>query len=169
MERGFLDFADPHGFFLMETFQHGDLTGRIINAYYQVYNELGYGFLENVYENALRVELQKRGFRVRAQAPISVFYDEEPVGEYFADLVVNDLVILEIKVADRISEAHKAQLANYLKATRIEVGLVLNFGPKVGIARRVFQTAKEKNQEKNPRKSEKSKNPRSIFSSQNDT
>lgn len=128
----------------MQTLHYGELTSRIINAYYKVYTELGYGFLEKVYENALMTELASRGFLVKAQKPITVYYETVVVGEYFADLVVDDRVIIEIKAADRISEAHKAQLYNYLKATGIEVGLVLNFGPTPGIARRVYQTAKAK-------------------------
>lgn len=133
----------------MEKFHYGELTSQIINAFYKVYNVLGYGFLEKVYENALRTELASRGFSVKAQAPIAVFYENVIVGEYFADLIVNNRIILEIKSADHIAVAHKAQLVNYLKATGLEVGLVLNFGVTPSIARKINQTAKQVKKSKN--------------------
>ena len=110
----------------------------MINSFYTVYNTLGYGFLEKVYENALIHELKKRGLRVQQQMPIHVYYDGELVGEYFADLLVEDKVILELKAAEDIAAQHKAQLLNYLKATEIEVGLLLNFGPEPKFARKIF-------------------------------
>lgn len=122
----------------MGNYIHSGITGQIINAFFQVYNELGFGFLEKVYENALRIELEERGFSVRAQCPIPVFYRGVSVGEYFSDLIVDKRIILEIKSAAAITDAHTSQLVNYLKATGIEVGLVLNFGPKPAVARRVF-------------------------------
>ena len=128
----------------MRRYKHQDLTGEIINAFYKVYNTLGYGFLEKVYENALILELHKRGFKTSQQAPIILFYEGEPVGHYVADIIVNDLVILEIKSVETIVEAHEAQLLNYLRATGIEVGLVLNFGPKLQITRKVYETARFK-------------------------
>ncbi len=118
-------------------YKHSELTSQIINAFYVVYNTLGYGFLEKVYEKALIHELTKRGFQVAAQVPIKVYFDGVIVGEYFADLVVNDIVIIELKTAEIISDAHKAQLINYLKATGKEVGLILNFGPEPQISRKV--------------------------------
>lgn len=117
---------------------HKDLTSTIINAFYAVYNQLGYGFLEKVYKNALSHELAMREIHVQQQVPIAVTYDQIVVGEYFADMLVDNKVILELKVAESISEGHKAQLINYLKATDIEVGLVLNFGPKPTFSRRIF-------------------------------
>jgi GxxExxY protein len=126
----------------MPHYKHQDLTKEIINAFYKVYNTLGYGFLEKVYENALGLELQKRGFKVTQQAPVTVFYDGEPVGHYVADMVINDLIILEIKSAETIVKAHEAQLLNYLRATNIEVGLVLNFGSKPEISRKVYETTR---------------------------
>jgi len=107
---------------------HADLTERILQAFYTVYNALGYGFLEKVYENALTVELRRRGLQVEQQVPIRVYYAGEPVGEYFADLGVEGKVILELKAAEAISPAHEAQLLNYLRATGMSVGLLLNFG-----------------------------------------
>ena len=117
---------------------HEDITSAIIAAYYDVYNTLGYGFLEKVYENALILELQKRGLSVKQQVPIKVYYEGQVVGEYFADLLVNDLVILELKAAEQIIKAHEAQLTNYLKATDLEVGLILNFGPKAEFKIKIF-------------------------------
>ena len=126
------------------SYKHSELTGAIINAFYYVYNTLGYGFLEKVYENALAHELRKRGYQVIQQAPIKVYYDGVMVGEYYADLLVNGLVILELKAAEAIVEAHEAQLLNYLKATDIEVGLVLNFGPEPQVSRKIYETARKK-------------------------
>ncbi len=107
-----------------------ELTSKILNAFFHVYNQLGYGFLEKVYENALAHELRKRGHTVTQQMSIAVYYDGVQVGEYFADLLVDRLVIVELKAAESISKQHQTQLMNYLKATQIEVGLLLNFGPK---------------------------------------
>jgi len=117
---------------------HEEITSVIINAFYLVYNTLGYGFLEKVYENALLHELRKRGLQVEQQVPIKVIFDGVIVGEYFADLFVEGKVIVELKAATAISDAHKAQLINYLKATGIEVGLILNFGPKATFKREIF-------------------------------
>ncbi|QXD16590.1 GxxExxY protein [Rhodocaloribacter litoris] len=117
---------------------HEDITGRIIRAFYQVYNTLGYGFLEKVYEKAMAIELARNGLDVIRQKPIDVYYGEERVGEYFADLVVNDMVIIELKAVDLLHPNHTHQLVNYLKATDIEVGLLLNFGEKPEVVRRIF-------------------------------
>jgi GxxExxY protein len=120
------------------TMLHQELTSQIINAFYVVYNTLGYGFLEKVYENSLAYELAKRWLRVDQQVPICVFYDGHRMGEYFADILVEDRIILELKTADSITSQHKAQLLNYLKATEVEVGLVLNFGPEPKFSRKIF-------------------------------
>ncbi len=122
--------------------KYGELTGEIINAFYAVYNQLGYGFLERVYENALAHELRERGHHVIQQAPIKVRYDNVIVDEYFADMLVDGNVIVELKTAERISDAHAAQLLNYLKATALEVGLLLNFGPKPEFRRKIFTQSK---------------------------
>jgi GxxExxY protein len=119
-------------------YKHSKLTDQIIGAFYAVYSALGYGFLENVYVKALMIELKKRGLNVRDELPIRVYYDGQLIGEYFADLVVNELVILEIKATRAIATEHEAQLLNYLKATPYEVGLLLNFGPKPETKRRSF-------------------------------
>ena len=135
----------------MEDYKYKELTDKIIHAFYNVYNELGFGFLENVYQNALYFELQNQGFKVEPQKMIDVYYQTHLVGKYKADLVVNDLVILELKAVDFLVEEHELQLINYLKATDKEVGLLLNFGMKPEIRRKVFD-----NSRKNLRKSVKS-------------
>ena len=117
---------------------HKEITDKIINAYYKVYNTLGYGFLEKIYENAMAIELRKSGLKVSQQKNIKVFYEYEEVGDYFADLLVENLVIVELKAAKDISEEHEAQLTNYLKATTIEVGLLLNFGKDPEFKRKIF-------------------------------
>jgi GxxExxY protein len=119
-------------------YKHAEITQRIISAFYTVYNALGYGFLEKVYVNALRLELRKSGLQVVQEAAIGVHYNGQVVGEYFADLVVNDLVLVEVKAVRTLAEDHEAQLLNYLKATPFEVGLLLNFGPKAEIKRKAF-------------------------------
>jgi len=109
---------------------HEELTNTIICAFYRVYNTLGHGFLEKVYENALVIELKKYGLTITQQEGVKVFYGGEQVGDYFADIIVNGLVIVELKSAENLKSEHFAQLTNYLKATNKEVGLLLNFGKK---------------------------------------
>ena len=120
------------------TYQHSELTGEIIKAFYEVYNTLGFGFLEKVYERALLLELRDMGLKCVAQQKIDVHYKGENIGDYFADLIVEDVVIIELKAAEGLVEEHEAQLINYLKATDIEVGLLLNFGKKPQLRRKVF-------------------------------
>ena len=124
---------------------HGEVTDRIINAFYMVYNTLEYGFLEKIYENALCIELRKAGFHVGQQHPIQVFYEEQQIGDYFADIVVDDLIVIELKAAEQLRKEHVAQLTNYLKATKKEVGLLLNFGSKPEFRRIVFSNQFKKN------------------------
>ena len=119
-------------------FAHTAITEAIIGQFYRVYNELGYGFLEKVYENALALALRKSGLNVKQQLPIDVHFDGEIVGKYEADLVINDLIILELKAARTLSPEHEAQLLNYLKATCFEVVLLLNFGPQAQRKRKVY-------------------------------
>ncbi len=115
-----------------------DITEIIIAAAFQVSNTLGVGFLEKVYENAFRIELEKQNLLVEQQKPINVFYCDQVVGEYFADLFVENKIILELKAVKEISNIHQAQLMNYLRACNIKVGLIINFGnPKVEIKRMV--------------------------------
>ena len=112
------------------------ITEKIIGCAYEVANTLGAGFLEKVYENALRVELQREGLDVRQQHPVSVTYRGEPVGEYFADLLVESSVVVELKAVKMLDEIHMAQCLNYLKATGLKICLLLNFGkPKLEIKR----------------------------------
>ena len=117
---------------------YSDITGLILKAFFNVYNELGYGFLEKVYERAMILELKNLGLKIEQQKRISVYYKEEKVGDYFSDLVVNDQIILELKAVENIAPEHEVQLVNYLKATGIEVGLLLNFGIKPQYKRKVF-------------------------------
>ncbi|MGC2235606.1 MAG: GxxExxY protein [Pyrinomonadaceae bacterium] len=122
----------------MNNLLHSEITGQIIKAFYKVYNTLGFGFLEKVYERALAAELEASGFQVHSQQPIKVYYNGKNVGDYFADLIVENKIILEIKTASSIDKTHEAQLLNYLKATELEVGLILNFGEKAEYRRKVF-------------------------------
>ena len=117
---------------------HDHITRKIIKAFYTVNNTLGYGFLEKVYENAMVIELRKLGCRVQQQQNISVYYNESRIGEYYADLLVDNKVIVELKASEAICEEHEAQLINYLKATSAEVGILLNFGKKAEFRRKIF-------------------------------
>jgi GxxExxY protein len=117
---------------------HQDKTEKIIQAYFKVYNTLGYGFLERVYENALLIELRRMGFECKSQYPIQVFYESFVVGDYFADIIVDDCIIIENKAAESLVEENEFQLINYLKSTNIEVGLLLNFGKKPEFKRKIF-------------------------------
>ncbi len=125
---------------------HEDITDKIIKAFYKVYNDLGYGFLEKVYGNAMNIEMTDMGMRVEKEKNIQVFYKGIIVGDYFADLLVDDLVITELKVAERLREEHEAQLLNYLRSTDIEVGLLLNFGKKAEFKRKIFTNDRKKRQ-----------------------
>jgi len=117
---------------------HSHLTDLIIKSFYKVYNTLGYGFLEKVYEKSLYVELSSSGLYCNKQYPIKVFYLNNNVGDYYADIIVENKVILELKAAETLCEEHEFQIINYLKATKIEVGLLLNFGLKPAFKRKVF-------------------------------
>lgn len=126
-------------------FLYGDDTQRIIAAFYEVYNALGYGFLEKVYQNALCQELKRMGFRCEAQQHVEVFFKGNKVGDYYPDLIVDDRIILELKTVETLCPEHEAQLINYLKATNIEVGLLLNFGASPQICRRIFTNDRKLN------------------------
>ena len=128
----------------MDKLKYNEITDKIIKAFYHVYNTLGYGFLEKVYENALIIELKKLGLNVITQHPIRVYYDNAVIGEYFADILVENAIIIEIKAAKAIIIEHEAQLLNYLKATQLEVGLILNFGPKAEFSRKAFDNSRKK-------------------------
>ncbi len=129
----------------MSDYLHSEITEKIIGAFYDVYNALGYGFLEKVYENALAIELRTRGFAVVQQKPARIHYRQQLIGEYLADMVINNLILLELKAARAIAPTHEAQLLNYLKATPYEVGLLLNFGPHPKHVRKVFSNHNKPN------------------------
>jgi GxxExxY protein len=122
----------------MSNSAHSELTSKIIQSYYKVFNTLGFGFLEKVYERALAIELRNQGMIVRCQAPIKVNYEGLEVGQYYADILINNAVIVEIKAGESLCEEHEAQLVNYLKAIDVEVGMLLNFGKKPEFKRKVF-------------------------------
>ncbi|KKO18908.1 MAG: GxxExxY protein [Candidatus Brocadia sp.] len=115
---------------------HDDLTSQIISSAFEVHNTLGSGFLEKVYENALLVELREKGLKAESQRPATVLYKDRNVGEYFADIIVENKVVLELKALEKIGDIHEIQLKNYLKATGIEVGLLINFGKSVEVKRK---------------------------------
>jgi len=126
-----------------QDFKHKELTEKTINIFYRVYNKLGYGFLEKVYENAMMIEFKREDILAVSQSPIKVFYEGEVIGEYYADILVDNKVIVEIKAAKQLVEENEAQLLNYLKATDIEVGLLLNFGPKPEVKRKAFDNTRK--------------------------
>ncbi|MBL0048724.1 MAG: GxxExxY protein [Bacteroidetes bacterium] len=121
-------------------YKYSEISDLIIKCYFNVYNKLGYGFLEKVYENALFFEIRKLGLSCFSQYPIAVYYEENKIGQYYADLIVDDTVIIEVKAAEGLSQEHENQLVNYLKATEIEVGMLLNFGKKPEFRRKVFSS-----------------------------
>lgn len=122
---------------------HEELTNIIIKTFYEVYNELGYGFLEKVYQNSLYLELKNKGLKVEAQKRLAVYYKGTEVGEYYADLIVEDKIILELKAADYIVKDFENQILNYLRATDCEVGLLLNFGKKPEFKRKIFENIRK--------------------------
>jgi len=122
-----------------------DKTDKILKCFYSVYNVLGFGFLEKVYENALMIELKEAGFFCERQKPINVFYKETQVGEYYADIMVDSCIILELKAAECLIMEHELQLINYLRATDIELGLLLNFGKKPEFRRKIFSNERSAN------------------------
>lgn len=130
---------------MVEENLYKDETDEIIAAFYEVYNSLGYVFLERVYQNALFQELKRRGFDCKAQHQIKVYFKGKEVGEYFADILINDHIILELKAVESLCREHELQLINYLKATNAEVGLLLNFGEHPQVRRKVFGNNEKKN------------------------
>ena len=123
---------------MKEKYKHSEITGLILKAFFKVYNTLGYGFLEKVYENSMLIELRKMGLECSNQLPIQVFYDDHVVGDYIADILVEEEVIVELKAIETLAPIHEAIVVNYLKGTELEVGLLLNFGPKPEYKRRVL-------------------------------
>lgn len=123
--------------------KHAELTDKILKIFYQVYNELGFGFLESVYENATAIALIEAGMRVRQQVPIPVYFRGHQVGDFRCDLLVEDEIFLEIKAVKAIAPEHVAQVLNYLRATEIEVALILNFGERPDFKRLIFDNARK--------------------------
>ena len=126
---------------------HKNLSDTILKIYVEVYNELGYGFLENVYQNATYLELKSQGYKVEAQKQIKVYYKSQLVGDYFADLLIEDsiiIIIIELKACGCLLDEHKAQLLNYLKATDVEIGLLLNFGTTPEFKRSIYTNDRKK-------------------------
>jgi len=134
--------TDKHGF------KHSEITDKIIGVFFEVYNELGHGFLESVYERSLEIALKSMGFKGCRQIEIPVRFRGQPVGDFTADMMVADCILLELKAARSLDSSHQAQLLNYLRATEIEVGLLLNFGLKPEFKRLIFD---------NPRKASRGK------------
>jgi GxxExxY protein len=118
-------------------YKYSDLTEKIIKEAYHVFNYLGSGFMEKVYENALTIRLKKADLNIETQFPINVYFENELIGEYIADIVVENKIIVELKAVKRLNSIHEVQIVNYLKATNMEVGLLLNFGEKLEIKRKV--------------------------------
>lgn len=123
---------------------HTELTGLVLEVFYEVYNELGYGFLESVYKRAMLIALRARGLRALNETPIRVWYRGEDVGDFRADILVEEKVILELQAARALDSAHEAKLLNYLRATDKEVGLLFNFGPKPSFRRFILDNARKK-------------------------
>jgi len=130
--------ADDRGY------KHSELTEKIIGVFYEIYNELGFGFLERVYEEALVIGLKGHGMSCKQQAPIPVWFRGKQIGTYDADVVVNGLILIELKACKALEPAHEAQLLHYLRSTQIEVGLLLNFGPRPQVRRLVFDNERKK-------------------------
>lgn len=124
-------------------YKHSELTDTIIGVFYDVYNDLGFGFLESVYRKALRLALMEKGLAVESEVPVSVFFRGVSVGDFRADLVVNQSVLLELKSAEKIVRAHEAQVLNYLRSTELELGLLLNFGPQPQVRRLLLDNARK--------------------------
>ncbi|MCU0425287.1 MAG: GxxExxY protein [Candidatus Kapabacteria bacterium] len=124
--------------------QHSELTEQIIKVFYHVYNTLGHGFLEKVYHKSMLLALQKSGLQCESEYPLNVYYEGTVVGEFFADIIVENKVILELKAVSAIHPVHETQLVNYLRASTIEVGLLLNFGTSADVRRKVLSNDRKK-------------------------
>jgi GxxExxY protein len=129
----------------MSSLLHKSITDIILKVYYEVYNELGHGFLEKVYQNAMYFELKARGLKVESQKEIKVYFKQQLVGEYYSDLIVENKVIIELKATEVLMNAHVAQTINYLKATPIEIGMLLNFGSEPEFKRLIYTNNKKSN------------------------
>jgi len=121
-----------------DNYLYSDLTDRILRCVHEVHRTLGYGLFEKVYENALVIVLEKAGFQVKQQAPVAIMFDGKVIGEYIADILADNTIALELKAVTELSSIHEVQLVNFLKASGLRVGLLINFGPKLKIVRKVF-------------------------------
>jgi len=128
----------------MTELKHKEITDKILKAFYTVYNELGTGFLESVYEKAIALVLKESELKVDSQKQLSVYFRNSIIGEFKPDLIINNCVIVELKAVKAIVPEHEAQLINYLKATEVEVGLLLNFGDKPEFKRIVYENKRKK-------------------------
>jgi GxxExxY protein len=128
----------------LASLKHAELTDKIIGVFYDVYNELGHGFLESTYEEALAMALEESALKVARQVPVPVWFRGRRVGQYFADMLVENAVLLELKTARNLESAHEAQLLHYLRATEVEVGLLLNFGLRPQFRRLLFDNERKK-------------------------
>lgn len=127
-----------------EKYLHRDLTDKIIKIFYEIYNEMGYGFLESVYENSFAILLNEYKLNGTLQVPVNVYFRDHEVGKFRADLIVNDLILVELKACQALLPEHTAQVLNYLRATKYEVGLLFNFGPKPLVKRYIFDNERKK-------------------------
>ena len=118
---------------------HNEITGKILKCFFKVHTTLGFGFLESVYHEAMLMELSDNGVRVKSESPIGVFFRNKRIGSFYPDLIVEDVIIVELKATPKITASHQAQLLNYLKASRCEVGLLLNFGRSGEFKRLIFE------------------------------
>ncbi len=122
----------------MNSYRHSELSKQIIAAAYTVHKELGYGFVEKVYKNALAIELREAGIKCNTEVPLKVLYRNKTVGDYCADMIIDDKIIVEVKAVSELARVHEVQLVNYLKATGLQIGLLINFGESVKVKRRIF-------------------------------
>lgn len=127
--------------------KHGELSQQIISAAYAVHKELGYGFAEKVYKNALAIELQENNIKCAVEVPLKVLYHAKSVGDYYADMIAEDKIVIEVKAVSLLEPIHEVQLVNYLKATGLQIGLLINFGGQsVTVKRRIFGYDTDKNE-----------------------
>jgi GxxExxY protein len=129
----------------MSDLLHKEKSKSILKVFYDIYNQLGYGFLEKIYQNAMYFELKSQGYKVEAQKQIKVYFKDQLVGEYYADLVIDDVIIIELKACEYLLNSHIAQLMNYLKSTKMEVGLLLNFGESPEFKRLIYTNNRKQN------------------------
>ena len=123
--------------------EHEEITHKIIGAAYQVFNQLGFGFLESVYKKAMLIELSKDGLKVEPEKPLQVYYDNHTVGDFFADLFVEETVVIELKSVENLTKAHEVQLVNYLNSLKKDIGLLINFGPSGVDVKRKYRQLKQ--------------------------